>query len=65
LPSAEWFAHERTLKLDGEQCTPILPPSEREGDNMRRIADYTIGVVIVLVHLIVMGRQNERISWQT
>jgi hypothetical protein len=27
---------------------------------MRRLADYTIGVVIVLVHLIMMGRQNEK-----
>jgi hypothetical protein len=27
---------------------------------MRRIADYTIGVVIVLVHFIMMSRQNEK-----
>ncbi len=32
---------------------------------MRRIADYTIGVVIVLVHLIVMSRRNERITLHT
>ena len=32
---------------------------------MRKIADYTIGVVIVLVHFIVMSRQNERISFPT
>jgi hypothetical protein len=29
---------------------------------MRRLADYTIGVVIVLVHLIMMGRQNEKLD---
>jgi hypothetical protein len=27
---------------------------------MRRLADYTIGLAIVLVHLVLMGRQNER-----
>ena len=27
---------------------------------MRWIADYTVGVVIVLVHLIMMSRQNEK-----
>jgi hypothetical protein len=29
---------------------------------MRKLADYTVGVVIVLVHLIMMARQNERLS---
>jgi hypothetical protein len=29
---------------------------------MRKIADYTLGVVIVLVHLIWMGRQNEKLG---
>jgi len=32
----------------------------RKRGPMRRIADYTIGVVIVLVHLIMMSRQNEK-----
>ena len=27
---------------------------------MRVLADYTIGVVIVLVHLIMISRQNEK-----
>ncbi len=27
---------------------------------MRRVADYTIGVVIVLVHFVIMSWQNER-----
>ena len=26
------------------------------------LADYTLGVVIVLVHLIIMGRQNEKLG---
>jgi hypothetical protein len=29
-------------------------------DLMRRLADYTIGVVIVLVHFVIMTWQNER-----
>ena len=29
---------------------------------MRRIADYTIGLVIVLAHLIMMGRQNDKLA---
>jgi hypothetical protein len=29
---------------------------------MRKLADYTLGVVIVLVHLIMMGRQNEKLG---
>jgi hypothetical protein len=29
---------------------------------MRKIADYTIGVVIVLVHLVMMGRRNEKLG---
>jgi len=29
---------------------------------MGRLADYTLGVVIVLVHLIMMGRRNEKIG---
>ncbi len=28
---------------------------------MRRLADYTVGVVIVLVHLVMMSRTNERL----
>ena len=32
----------------------------RKRGPMRRIADYTIGVVIVLVHLIMMSRENEK-----
>ena len=32
---------------------------------MRKLADYTLGVVIVLVHLIVMGRQNEKLGLDT
>ncbi len=27
---------------------------------MRKLADYTLGVVIVLVHLVIMSWQNER-----
>lgn len=27
---------------------------------MRKLADYTVGVVIVLVHLILMSRQDEK-----
>jgi hypothetical protein len=27
---------------------------------MRRLADYTIGVVIVLVHLVMISRSNEK-----
>ncbi|MDB4970197.1 MAG: hypothetical protein JWN44_5886 [Myxococcales bacterium] len=27
---------------------------------MRKLADYTIGVVIVMVHLIMMSRQSEK-----
>ena len=29
---------------------------------MRKLADYTLGVVIVLVHLIMMSRQNEKLG---
>lgn len=29
---------------------------------MRRLADYTIGLVIVLAHLIMMGRQNDKLA---
>lgn len=29
---------------------------------MRKLADYTIGVVIVLVNFIIMSRQNEKRS---
>ncbi len=28
---------------------------------MRRLADYTVGLVIVLVHLVMMSRANERL----
>jgi hypothetical protein len=28
---------------------------------MRRLADYTVGLVIVLVHLVMMGRANEKL----
>jgi hypothetical protein len=28
----------------------------------QRLADYTIGLVIVLVHLIMMGRAQEKLS---
>lgn len=31
---------------------------------MRRLADYTVGLAIVLVHLIMMSRANERIALQ-
>jgi hypothetical protein len=27
---------------------------------MRRLADYTLGLAIVLVHLVIMGWRNER-----
>jgi hypothetical protein len=30
---------------------------------MRWLADYTLGVVIVLVHLVIMGRQNEKLGF--
>jgi hypothetical protein len=29
---------------------------------MRKVADYTIGVVIVLVHLVMMARRNEKLG---
>ena len=29
---------------------------------MRKLADYTLGVVIVLVHLIMMGRQADKLG---
>ena len=29
---------------------------------MRKLADYTIGLVIVLVHLVMMSRQNEKLE---
>ena len=29
---------------------------------MRRLADYTLGVVIVLVHFVMMSRANERLA---
>jgi len=29
---------------------------------MRRLADYTIGLVIVLAHLIMMGRKNDELA---
>lgn len=29
---------------------------------MRKLADYTIGVVIVMVHLVMMSWQNEKIG---
>jgi hypothetical protein len=29
---------------------------------MRELADYTLGVVIVLVHLILMGRQVDKLG---
>ena len=32
---------------------------------MRKLADYTLGVVIVLVHLVMMGRQNEKLGLNT
>lgn len=32
---------------------------------MRKIADYTIGVVIVLVHFIMLSRQNDKRELQT
>ena len=32
---------------------------------MRKLADYTVGVVIVLVHLIMMARQNEKLGLDT
>ncbi len=32
---------------------------------MRKIADYTLGVVIVLVHLLMMSWRNERLELHT
>jgi hypothetical protein len=32
---------------------------------MRRLADYTIGFAIVLVHLIIMSWQNEKLGFHT
>ena len=32
---------------------------------MRKLADYTLGVVIVLAHLIMMGRQSEKLGLAT
>lgn len=29
---------------------------------MRRLADYTIGLVIVLAHLIMMSRHNDKLA---
>jgi len=31
---------------------------------MRRLADYTLGLVIVLVHLIVMSHANDKLALQ-
>ncbi len=32
---------------------------------MRKLADYTLGVVIVLVHLVMMARQNDKLGLDT
>lgn len=32
---------------------------------MRKLADYTLGVVIVLVHLIMMARHDEKLALRT
>lgn len=34
----------------------------REGGRMRRLADYTLGLVIVLVHLVLMSRNGETLG---
>jgi hypothetical protein len=32
---------------------------------MRKLADYTVGVVIVLVHLVIMSWRNEKLGLET
>ncbi len=46
--------------LDGSCDVLKLPARKLMGCHMRKLADYTLGVVIVLVHLVIMSWQNER-----
>jgi hypothetical protein len=47
--------------LDVGALPPRVPP-RGEGGRMKKFADYTIGVVIVLVHLVIMSWRNEKLG---
>jgi hypothetical protein len=55
------LAWQATGGVDAGLSIPTLVPV-LAGGSMRRLADYTLGVVIVLVHLIMMSRANERLT---
>ncbi len=46
----------------GSQFLRSRPYSGGLGGSMRRVADYTLGLVIVLVHLVLMSWSNEKLA---
>lgn len=55
------FAKAGRAGVDVAAQVPTLA-SAVAGGTMRRLADYTVGLVIVLVHLVMMSRANETLA---